>query len=299
MERLNTVGSSMQYLDLATSKHPHVEIITSTSAISKAKSWTSPYEHGSKAVFNEGLAENNQRLLSVPCIIENPLDSYKLHKEVSRSPLLGTYTASEVISPQSTDTFENISKCVEVGTVSEHSKVHYKKCSPKFKKNVMKDGYEHPDMSMMMSPVVKRKMSKANDVLVENESVKSNMGKRTSVVFNLIEEGKITTEVEDDISRIAQNNPRRNSQFAIGGHRPSIFSVFSQVAGRSHRPSIFSRLSDFSIGSLRINYSWNFSRIFMVMFLSCSFFILVTFLLIFFWPKFEFDVNSSKSFRHI
>ena len=288
----------MQYLDLATN---NVEVFKSLTVVNKSKSWTSSHEHEPKFIFDGGHDENDRGELSFPHINENPFDSCNLYKESLRSASLSTYTVNKVDASGSTDTFESISTCAELRTASDLSKVHYKKFSPKFKKNGSKDNCEHQDMSMtmMMSPVVKRKMSKAHNVLLEQESIKPDMRKRTSVVFNLMEEGKVTTEVEENSSRIALNNPRRISQNALGGHRPSIFSVFSQVAGRSHRPSIFSRLSDFSIGSLGIDSSWNFRRIFLVMFLSCSFFILATILLIFFWPKMEFDVNHSKSFRHI
>ena len=142
-------------------------------------------------------------------------------------------------------------------------------------------------------------------MMSEQDSLKSNMAmsgtnKRTSVVFNLMEEGNSDVHGNDECPpRPAHHFMRRISEFGARGHRPSIFSIFSQVASRSHRPSIFSRLSDFSVGSFSSNYSWNYRKIFLLIFISFSFFIIVSFLLVVFWPTFERKEDSVNTLRHI
>ena len=281
--------SSMHYLDLAGTYGVQVEMAQSKITIGKAKSWT----------FTVNEAENDQRLHSAIQITENPLDIDEIHKVASRSASLGTYKTNRLVTSESIETFESISTCVEIRTVSELSKVHFKKLSPKFKKNKKKEGFENPDISMIMSPVIKRKMSRAHEVLVENENIKPNMGKRASVVFNVRDELCNGDDMQDNTAKLEHHVTRRSSHLALHGHRPSIFSMFSQVAGRSHRPSIFSYLSDFSISSLGSHYAWNFRRIFLLVSFSITFLVIVTMILIYFWPRFEVDMNVSQSFRPI
>ena len=225
-------------------------------------------------------------------VFENPLVSLDTvgmldnnHQDVSRSMSLMTNPTINLAST-STETFTS------------------NKLSPKYIKYNKKDIMELSELSPM-SPVEKRKMSKATDMMLEQDSMKSNMAmagtnKRTSVVFNLMEEGNSDVrENEDFPPRPAHHFMRRISEFGACGPRPSIFSVFSQVASRSNRPSIFSRLSDFSVGSFSSNYSWNYRKIFLLVFISFSFFITVSFLLLVFWPTFEQKKDSVHTLHHI
>ena len=65
--------------------------------------------------------------------------------------------------------------------------------------------------------------------------------------------------------------------------RPSIFSVFSQLAGGSQRPSIFSRLSDLSFDSFT-NYHWNYRNIVLAALICFTVFILYIVLILLFFP---------------
>ena len=227
-------------------------------------------------------------------VFENPLVSLDTvgmldnHQDVSRSVSLMTNPTRNLASA-STETFTSISTCIDIKTSTEFTKLPFKKLSHKY---IKKDVMELSELSTM-SPVEKRKMSKATEMMSEQDSLKSNMAmagtnKRTSVVFNLMEDGNSDVhENENFPPRLAHHIMRRISEFGARGHRPSIFSLFSQVASRSNRPSIFSRLSDFSVGSFSSNYSWNYRKIFLLVFLSFSFFIIVSFLLVVFWPTIE------------
>ena len=138
----------------------------------------------------------------------------------------------------------------------------------------------------MISPVMKRKISKVStnqtifnkDVLQSGETV-SVQTKCPSVVFNLIEDA--TDQNGRKKPHKANSFVEQNNEFVHSGPRPSIFSLFSQVASRSHRPSIFSRLSDFSTASSQL-FDWNYGKIFYRFLSSCSFFIILTLILIFF-----------------
>ena len=69
--------------------------------------------------------------------------------------------------------------------------------------------------------------------------------------------------------------------------RESIFSTFSQVAGRSQRPSIFSRLSDqlSQISNTSSFYGWNYSRVFLLLFCALTALILIIYFILFFVPQ--------------
>ena len=148
---------------------------------------------------------------------------------------------------------------------------------------------------------MKRKISKVStnqtifnkDVLQSGETVPVKT-KRPSVVFNLIEDG--TDQNGKKKPQIANKFVEQNNEFVESGPRPSIFSLFSQVASRSHRPSIFSRLSDFSTASSQL-FDWNYGKICYLFLTSCSFFIILTLILLIFWP--EQSENKMTPFRPI
>ena len=67
--------------------------------------------------------------------------------------------------------------------------------------------------------------------------------------------------------------------------RPSIFSVFSQLAGGSQRPSIFSRFSDLSFDSFT-NYHchWNYRNLVLAALICFTVFILYIVLILLYFP---------------
>ena len=296
------------YLDLASGTQRESSL--EPTQICKAKSWS--LEHREVGIggqpshlvmdFTEITYDQVCEMPSRIRIFDNPLvslDTARMvenRQDVSRSVSLITNPAARSLASESTDTFTSISTCIEK-TSSEFTKLPFKKLSPKFKKYNKKEVLEITELSTM-SPVEKRKISKASEFqkISEQDCPKSSkisvgQGKRPSVVFNLMGEGKgeVYGKEDDDFPpRPSYHVTRRISEFGARGPRPSIFSVFSQVASRSHRPSIFSRLSDFSIGSFTSNYSWNYRKVFGLVFASFSFFIIVTLLLVFIWPKLEY-----------
>ena len=260
--------------------------------ICKARSWTS--EHREVVTEQVYAMPSRIRIFDNMLVSLDTTTMVESRQDVSRSVSLTTATRS--LASESTDTFTSISTCIEK-TSSEFTKLPFKKLSPKFKKYNKKEVLEITELSTM-SPVEKRKISKASEFqkISDQDCQKSSktavgQGKRPSVVFNLMGEGKgenYGKEDDDFPPRPSYHVTRRISEFGARGPRPSIFSVFSQVASRSHRPSIFSRLSDFSIGSFTSNYSWNYRKVFGLVFASFSFFIIVTLLLVFIWPKLEY-----------
>ena len=154
----------------------------------------------------------------------------------------------------------------------EFSKQPFKKLSRKYTKFNKKDVLEITNRAEQ-SPVEKRKMSKASEIVSSEDTPKSSVlyagtNKRNSVVFQLMEE---------------ECPP--HSHVGARGARPSIFSIFSHVASRSHRPSIFSRLSDFSMVSLASYSTWNYKKIFLLLFGSFLIFFIFCVLLVAFLPQ--------------
>ena len=62
-------------------------------------------------------------------------------------------------------------------------------------------------------------------------------------------------------------------------------SAFSHLASRSQRPSVFSRLSDFSFTSINSLYEWNYWKISFLVFATCTFMVIVIFILCLIWEK--------------
>ena len=259
--------------------------------ICKAKSWSSEHREvciggqtsGLVMDFTEIISKQVYAMPSRIRIFNNPLvslDTARMlenRQDVSRSVSLITNPAARILASESTDTFTSISTCIEKTS-------SFKKLSPKYTKYNKKEVLEINELSMK-SPVEKRKMSKVSELqmISDQDTLKSNItaagqGKRPSVVFNLMEEGKEKVFGEF-LPPSSYQQTRRISEFGARGPRPSIFSTFSMVASRRHRPSVFSRLSDFSIGSFNSNYSWNYKKIFVLFFASFSFFIIITLLL--------------------
>ena len=313
--------SQSDYLDLAAGmRFTKQESYLKPATICKARSWTSEYRevwvqgqpNDRILEFKEVFSEKVHTMPSKIRVFENPLvslDTVKMqenHWDVSRSVSLITNPGARSMASKSTDTFTSISTCIEMKTSTEITKLPFKKLSQKYTKYNKKDILEMTELSTM-SPVEKRKMSKASEMIVEHDTLKSSIAtggqnKRASVVFKMMEEGKEDVKGDEDDEfppRPSHHCIRRISEFGACGPRPSIFSVFSQVASRSHRPSIFSRLSDFSLGSFSSNYSWNFRKMFVLIFVIFSFFIIVSFLLVLFWPKFEHHGDKSHTLRHI
>jgi hypothetical protein len=180
----------------------------------KAKSWTSEYSEvcvkgqpNSQVLdFKEVFSEKVEAMPSKIRVFENPLVSLDTvgmldnnHQDVSRSMSLMTNPTRNLAST-STETFTS------------------NKLSPKYIKYNKKDIMELSELSPM-SPVEKRKMSKATDMMLEQYSMKSNMAmagtnKRTSVVFNLMEEGNSDVRENEDFPPCpAHHFMRRISEF--------------------------------------------------------------------------------------
>ena len=273
------------YLDLAMNNKVGKED-SEDKQIPRVHSWTTSEINGVCAEgsrvhqvleFKEVSSEKVQRSLSTRVrVFTNPLVSLDTagttedHQDVYRTVSLMTNPAAQYLTSSSAETFTSISTCVGLKTNNENTKEPLSQLSRKYTKYNKKDVLELASR-VEQSPVEKRKMSKVCDSDTPKFSSVMN-SKRNSVVFQLFED--------------SQDCPS-HSHVISHGPRPSIFSVFSQIASRSHRPSIFSRLSDFSIVSLSQYYTWNYKKIGIFIMICILVFLMLCGLLLAYWPKLD------------
>ena len=191
------------------------------------------------------------------------------HQEVNSVSLM-TNPAAQYLPSSSAETITSISTCVGLKTKKENIKEPFSQLSRKYTKYNKKNVLELTSR-VKQSPVEKRKMSEVCDSDAPKLTSVMN-SKRNSVVFQLFED--------------SQDCPS-HSHVVARGPRPSIFSLFSQIASRSHRPSIFSRLSDFSIVSLSQYYTWNYKKIGIFIMICILVFLMLCGLLLAYWPKLD------------